>query len=213
MVCADRGSTGGGFDVASEHWVSGTSGPRISAASGGRPGLRWCRRRFPLPQRPVPAAQRLRTESKAGPPLGWKQQAGRGEEGSVDGRVPRPLPSTLKDRELVAQGDDLKLPLTATAGEHANEAAQKPVQQTPQHDAQSEPAWPRSSTRPSWPESNFFTPHAVASDDRLEHPTPPVTPPADLRAGVRSTFGPVSLAYGPELKVVFRTGTPDACGM
>jgi hypothetical protein len=35
----------------------------------------------------------------------------------------------------VAQDDDLKLPLTTAAGEHADEAAQEPVQQTRQHDA------------------------------------------------------------------------------
>ena len=57
----------------------------------------------------------------------------------------------------MAQDDDLELPLT-TAGEHADEAAQKPVQQRHQHDAQSEPARPQSPTRPSRPESNFFTP-------------------------------------------------------
>ena len=62
----------------------------------------------------------------------------------------------------MAQHDDLKLPLTTTAGEHAHKAAQEPVQQTHQHDAQSEPARPRSPTRPSRPESNFFTPHAFS---------------------------------------------------
>jgi hypothetical protein len=35
----------------------------------------------------------------------------------------------------VAQDDDLKLPLTAAADEHADEVAQEPVQQTRQHDA------------------------------------------------------------------------------
>jgi hypothetical protein len=58
----------------------------------------------------------------------------------------------------VAQHDDLKLPLTTTAGEHAHEAAQESVQQTHQRDAQSEPARPRSPTRRPRPESNFFYP-------------------------------------------------------
>jgi len=49
----------------------------------------------------------------------------------------------------VTQDDDLELPLTTTAGEHADEAAQKPVQQTHQHDAQSEPLRRRSRARPS----------------------------------------------------------------
>jgi len=43
----------------------------------------------------------------------------------------------------MAQQDDLKLPLTATAGKHANETAQKPVEERHQHEAQSEPAPPR----------------------------------------------------------------------
>jgi hypothetical protein len=39
----------------------------------------------------------------------------------------------------VTQDHDLELPLTASAREHANDAAQEPIQQTRQHDAQSEP--------------------------------------------------------------------------
>jgi hypothetical protein len=111
-----------------------------------------------LKQCPVPAAERLRTDRKAGPSLGREQLAYRSEQGPVGGRVPRPLPAAPEDRQLVAQHDDLKLPLTTTAGEHADEAAQKPVQQRHQHDAQSEPARPRSPTRPSRPESNFLYP-------------------------------------------------------
>jgi hypothetical protein len=65
-----------------------------------------------------------------------------------------------KDRQLVAQHDDLKLPLTTTTGEHAEEAAQEPEQQRHQQDALSEPARPRPPTRPSRPESNFL-PHRV----------------------------------------------------
>src|SRR6266487_7117853 len=79
------------------------------------------------------------------------------------GRVLGPLPSAPEDRQLVAQHDDLKIPLTTTTGEHAEEAAQEPVQQRHQQDAQSEPARPRPPTRPSRPESNFFTPHALGS--------------------------------------------------
>ncbi len=58
----------------------------------------------------------------------------------------------------MAQHDDLKLPLTATAGKHANENAQEPVEQRHQHEAQSEPAPPRSPVDPSPAESTFFTP-------------------------------------------------------
>jgi hypothetical protein len=39
----------------------------------------------------------------------------------------------------MAQDDDFELPLTAAPGEHANDAAQELIQQTHQHDAQSEP--------------------------------------------------------------------------
>jgi hypothetical protein len=34
----------------------------------------------------------------------------------------------------------------------------------------------------------------------------------DARPSVRSTFGPVSLAYEPKLKVVFRADRAGACG-
>jgi hypothetical protein len=83
----------------------------------------------------VPAAKRPRTHGEARPPLGREQAARRSEQGSVAGRVPRPLPSAPEDRELLTQDDDLKLPLTAAADEHANNPAQQPVQQTRQHRA------------------------------------------------------------------------------
>jgi hypothetical protein len=111
-------------------------------------------------QRPVPAAKRLRTDGKARPPLGRKQPAHCREQGSVGRRVLRPVPSAPEDRELVAQNPNLKLPLTTTAGEHANESAEEPVHQRHQHDAQSEPALPRSPSTAVPAESSFFTPHA-----------------------------------------------------
>jgi hypothetical protein len=83
----------------------------------------------------MPAAKRLRTDGKAGPPLGRKQSAHRREQGSVGRRVLRPVPSAPEDRKLVAQNHNLKLPLTTTAGEHANESAGEPVHQRHQHDA------------------------------------------------------------------------------
>ena len=55
----------------------------------------------------------------------------------------------------MTQDHDLELPLTASAREHANDAAQEPIQQTRQHDAQSEPI----SNTAALAESNFFTPH------------------------------------------------------
>jgi hypothetical protein len=111
-----------------------------------------------LTQCPVPAAKRLRADRKAGPPLRREDAAGRCEQGLVGGRVPRPLSTAPEDRQPVAQHDDLKLPLTTTAREHADEAAQKPVQQTHQHDAQSEPA--RRAHQHGLPGRNrFFLPH------------------------------------------------------
>jgi hypothetical protein len=59
---------------------------------------------------------------------------------------------------MVTQDHDLELPLTAPAREHANDAAQEPIQQTHQHDAQSEPI----TSTAALAESNFFTPHAEA---------------------------------------------------
>lgn len=102
-----------------------------------------------LQQRPVPAAKRLWTHRKAGPPLLREQPTGRSEQGAVGGRVPRPLPSSPEDRELVTQDDDLKLPLATVTGEDANNHAQEPVQHAHQHHAQSATPRLRSPPRPS----------------------------------------------------------------
>jgi hypothetical protein len=59
----------------------------------------------------------------------------------------------------VAQDHDFELPLTAAPREHANDAAQEPIQQTHQHDAQSEPI--TSTVVPT--ESNFFTPQVAGA--------------------------------------------------
>jgi hypothetical protein len=58
-----------------------------------------------LTQCPVPAAERLRADRKARPSLRREQPAHRSEQGPVDGRVLRPLPSAPEDRQLVAQHD------------------------------------------------------------------------------------------------------------
>jgi hypothetical protein len=58
----------------------------------------------------------------------------------------------------VAQHDDLKLPLTATADKHANEDAQEPVEQRHQHEAQSEPAPTRSPVDPVSGRIDFLYP-------------------------------------------------------
>jgi hypothetical protein len=111
-----------------------------------------------LKQCPVPAAKRLRADRKAAPARGWEHPAGRSEQGSVDRRVLRTPSTAPEDRRLVAQDDDLKLPLTAAAGEYPNDPAEKPVEQTHQHHAQSEPLRRRSRLTAVPVESNFFTP-------------------------------------------------------
>ncbi len=84
----------------------------------------------------------------------------------------------------MTQDHDLELPLTAPAREHANDAAQEPIQQTHQHDAQSEPI--TSTAAP--PESNFFTPQAELPREQYDRgkqdglrgdlPLSPWSPPA-----------------------------------
>jgi hypothetical protein len=70
----------------------------------------------------------------------------------------------------VAQHDDLKLPLTATADKHANENAQEPVEQRHQHEAQSEPAAPRSTSRPVPGRIDFLYPTPFrAMNDLPDH--------------------------------------------
>jgi hypothetical protein len=92
-----------------------------------------------MQQRPVPAAQRLRPDRKARPPLERKQPARRSKQRAVSGRVLRPPPAAAQDRQLVAQNHDLELALTAAAGEKNKKTAEEPVHQTGQQDAQSEP--------------------------------------------------------------------------
>jgi hypothetical protein len=115
-----------------------------------------------------PVAKRLWTHRKAGPPLLREQPTGRREQGAVDGRVPGPLPSSPEDRELVTQGDELKLPLATSAGEHPNDHAQEPVQHTHQQDAQSEAPRLRSPAR--LPRSNRVSlPHTRARGGPSSH--------------------------------------------
>jgi hypothetical protein len=95
-----------------------------------------------LLQRPVPAAQRLRADRKARPPLGRKQPAHRSKQRTVSGRVLRPPPAARQDRHLVAQNHDLELALTAAAGDQTKQTAEEPVQRAGQQDAQSEPLRP-----------------------------------------------------------------------
>jgi hypothetical protein len=109
-------------------------------------------------RRPLPAAQRLRPDREARPPLGRKQPAQRSKQRTVSGRVLRPPSSTPQDRHLVAQNHDLELALTAAAGEQTNEPAQEPVQQTGQQDAQSEPLQPSPPATPSRP-NRISLPH------------------------------------------------------
>jgi mannose-6-phosphate isomerase-like protein (cupin superfamily) len=58
----------------------------------------------------------------------------------------------------VAQHDDLKLPLTATAHKHANENAQEPIEQRHQHEAQSEPVSAAVTSRPVSRRIDFLYP-------------------------------------------------------
>jgi hypothetical protein len=122
---------------------------RVSAASGGRADPPTARYPLSQEQRTVPTQKRLRAYREAGPAIAREQPARRSEQGSVDGRVLRPLPATPEDRELVAQHEDLELSLAAAADEQAKNAAEEPVQQRQQHDPQSEPTRPRPPAAPS----------------------------------------------------------------
>jgi hypothetical protein len=112
-----------------------------------------------LKQSSMPAAERLRADRKAGPALGREQRARCGEQRSVGCCVVRPPSAAPEDHQLVSQDHDLKLPLTATMGERADNPAQKPVQQPRQHQVQSEPTRPRSPGRPPRP-NRISLPHA-----------------------------------------------------
>jgi len=87
----------------------------------------------------------------------------------------------------VAQHDDLKL-LTATADKHANEKAQEPVEQRHQHEAQSEPAPPRSPSRPnrlSLPHRFLLLRDESEFPARTGHDTPDSGPHEQVRLVLR----------------------------
>src|SRR5262249_47845772 len=85
--------------------------------------------------------------------------------GQVDVRVLRPFPAAPENRELVAQHDDLELPLTTAADEQAKKPTEEPIQQRHQHNAQSEPTRTRSPSRAGTAEPNFFYPRAEPGSD------------------------------------------------
>ena len=160
--------------------LAGQSSDQTAYLGGKRRATGRALARTPVQQRPVPAAQRLCRDRKARPALAWKQAACCGEHGAVGGRVLRPLPAAPEDRELVAQDDDLQLPLTAAAREHAHQATEEPVQQRRQHDTQSEPIQPRTPARPGSP-NRISLPHTSRASRRRGLPA------ARRRSRTRST--------------------------
>ena len=82
----------------------------------------------------MPAVKRLLADQKGGAALGRKQAAGRSQQGAIARRVPGPLAPPPEDRQLVAQHDDLELPLAGAADDQAENNEEQPVEQRHQHD-------------------------------------------------------------------------------
>jgi hypothetical protein len=149
----------------------------------------------------VPAAQRPRTHRKARPALGRQQTARSRQQRPVESPVLRSLPAPPEDRELVSQHHDLELPLTTTPDEHPDHPAQKPVQQTHGHNAQSEPARPRSPTPPT-DRNRVSLPHKSSSvpSQPVFRPRPAVEKPGSGRNKAPDTPQP---GTGSELVPLF----------
>ena len=83
----------------------------------------------PAQQLAVPPGDRVRVHQEARPSLPGQQAARRGQERSIGGGKAGSYPAPVEDLQLMAQHGDLEVAvIDAKAGEHAEQAAQKPIQ-------------------------------------------------------------------------------------
>jgi len=83
----------------------------------------------PAQQLAVPPGDRVRVHQEARPSLPGQQAARRGQERPIGGGKAGSDPASVKDLQLMAQHGDLEVAVVdAKAGEHAEQAAQEPVQ-------------------------------------------------------------------------------------
>src|SRR5438445_10177633 len=111
----------------------------ISTSSRGPPRLAAVPSPLPADELPVPPAKRVRADQEAGPRLSREEESGRCQHCPVhrpESEPPAPLPGQHLD--LVAQDSQLEVALAVVAaGQLADQAAEEPVGQRPQHRGQS----------------------------------------------------------------------------
>jgi hypothetical protein len=113
-----------------------------------------------LQQVPVPSRQRVRAHQEALPPVPGQDPSRRREERPIRrGEEDSPAASS-EDLELVVKHDGLEIQLIeAVADEQAEQPAQKPVPDGPQHQGSLRPGRPAGERPGRSGRSSFFTPH------------------------------------------------------
>ncbi len=116
-----------------------------------------------LQEVPVPSPQRVRADREALPPVPGQDPSRRCEERPIRRGEEDPPAASVEDLELVAEHDGLEIQLTqAAADEQAEQPAQKPVPDGPEHLGSLRPVGrPRERPGRSY-RSSFFTPQALS---------------------------------------------------
>jgi len=130
-------------------------------------------RPFPAHELPTPPGEGVGGDRKRGPPLPREEPAGRGQEGPVGRAVARSLPPPAQDTQLMAQHDDLQVPIIDA---HAYEQAEQPRTGSDtggtRARAQSDRLPGVAATPHVNRRSNLFTPHERRSPSRAASTAP-----------------------------------------
>jgi hypothetical protein len=90
----------------------------------------------------VPPKESVRPHQEAPPPVRGEQLGGGGQEGPIAGGEVRPHPSSTEDPELVAEHGRLEISLVeAASDDQAEQPAQKPVPDGPEHPVSLTAGW------------------------------------------------------------------------
>jgi hypothetical protein len=112
-----------------------------------------------LQQVPVPSRQRVRAHQEALPPVPGQDPSRRREERPIRRGEQGSPAAPAEDLELVVEHDGLDIQLIeAAADEHAEQPAQKPVPDGPQHPGSLTPGRPAGERPGRSGRSSFFTP-------------------------------------------------------
>ncbi len=111
---------------------------------------------------PVPSRQRLRADQEAIPPVSGQDPSRRCEERPIRRTEEDSPAASAEDLELVVEHDGLKIQLIeAAADEQAEQPAQKPVPDRPEHQGSLMPNRPACERPGRSRRSSFFTPQAA----------------------------------------------------